>query len=82
MIWGVYIIVNSAGLLYTGITPNIGRRVRAHNDGKGAKYTRGRGPWTMVYWEPCGPVTTALKREAEIKALTKTQKLALIKSHS
>lgn len=82
MIWGVYIIENPAGLLYTGITPHVGRRILAHNEGKGAKYTRGRGPWSLVYWERLGPVTFALKREAEIKALTKTQKLALIKSHS
>ena len=49
MDWIVYILKCSDGSLYTGITNNIANRVRAHQNGKGAKYTRGRGPFKIIF---------------------------------
>lgn len=66
------------GSLYTGITTDIEKRLEAHRSGKGAKYTRGRGPLELVYSEECGDHSAALKRELELKALTKAQKEELI----
>lgn len=74
----VYILRCSDGTLYTGSTNDVDRRLAAHNQGKGAKYTRGRGPVTAVYREPCPDKAAALRREAAIKRLTRAQKLALI----
>lgn len=65
------------GSLYTGITTDIDRRLEEHRAGKGAKYTRGRGPLELVYSEDCGDKSTALKRELEIKALPREEKLKL-----
>lgn len=77
--WGVYIIESqSLGHLYTGVTTKPGQRLIAHNEGNGAKYTKGKGPWVLVYWERIGSQSAALKREYEIKQMTKAQKRALI----
>ncbi len=76
--WCVYILQCRDGTLYTGITNNICRRLRAHNAGHGAKYTRGRGPVTLCYQEVCEDHACALRREWEIKKLTREDKLALI----
>lgn len=66
--------------LYTGITTNITRRVDEHNRSpKGAKYTRVRRPVELVYHEGCQDKSSALKREYEIKQLSRIQKLELIK---
>lgn len=79
VIWGVYIIQSQPlGLLYTGVTTHPGRRVEIHNEGRGAKFTKGKGPWVLVHWERCGSQSLSLKREYEIKQMTKAQKLALI----
>ena len=77
-IWYLYILRCRCGELYTGITTDVEKRLQQHNCGKGAKFTRGRGPLELVYREECGAHSAALKREMEIKALTRTQKLALI----
>lgn len=74
----VYILACSDGTLYTGYTDNPERRVRVHNAGKGAKYTRSRRPVELVYREAFGDKSAALRREREIKRLTRAQKLALI----
>lgn len=66
------------GSLYTGMTAALERRLAQHQAGKGAKYTRGRGPLTLVYREPCATKSDALKREAAIKRLARPQKLKLI----
>ena len=76
--WYLYILRCRDGSLYTGITDDVQRRLAAHKSGKGAKYTRGRGPLELVYSETCGSHSDALKRELAIKALTKTEKLKLI----
>lgn len=77
-IWYLYILRCRDGSLYTGITTDVEKRLEAHNSGKGAKYTRGRGPLELVYREECGDHSRALKRELEIKALTREQKIQLI----
>lgn len=76
--WKLYILRCADDTLYTGITVDITRRFRAHETGKGAKYTRGRGPLKLVYQELCGTHTKALQRELEIKALTRSEKELLI----
>lgn len=74
----VYILRCADGTLYTGITDDVERRVAAHNSGKGAKYTRGRGPVVPVYREQCPDKPSALRREAAVKRLRRAEKLALI----
>lgn len=76
--WKLYMLRCRDGSLYTGITTDVEKRLEAHRSGKGAKYTRGRGPLELVYQEECGDHSTALKREIEIKALTREGKLNLI----
>lgn len=76
--WGVYILQCADNTLYTGCTDHVERRVAVHNSGKGAKYTRGRRPVELVYWEPCADRSSALRREIELKCLTRGQKLTLI----
>ena len=76
--WAVYILRCSDDTLYTGITDDLPKRLKAHNEGKGAKYTRGRGPVTLVYNELCPDKSTALRREYTIKQLTRKEKLSLV----
>lgn len=73
-----YILKCKDGSLYTGWTNNIENRLRMHNEGRGAKYTRGRGPVELVYIEQFPTKEEAMKREAAIKKLTRKQKLLLI----
>ena len=75
--WFVYLLHCGDGSLYCGITDDVLRRLEAHRSGKGAKYTRGRGPLELVYTEPCDSYCAALKREAAIKKLKRPEKLAL-----
>ena len=74
----VYMLRCRDGTLYTGITTDVERRAAVHNRGKGAKYTRSRLPVTVVYRESQPDKSAALKRELEIKGLTRVQKLRLI----
>lgn len=76
--WYLYILRCGDDSLYTGITTDVARRFATHQEGKGAKYTRGRGPLKIVYQESCGTHSQALKRELEIKALPRQEKLALL----
>ncbi len=76
----VYILECADGTLYTGWTTCPERRVKAHNSGKGAKYTRSRRPVRLVYTETCQNQSDALRREYEIKQLSRAQKLLLIKN--
>ena len=80
MDWTVYILRCADGTLYTGITNDLERRLAEHNAGKGAKYTKGRGPLRLVYQEACQDRTVALKRENQIKALDRRAKLRLVSS--
>lgn len=74
----VYILECADGTLYTGWTTDLETRIAAHNSGGGAKYTRGRGPVRLLYSESCEDKGAALKREHQIKKLTRIKKLRLI----
>lgn len=76
--WIVYMLRCRDGSLYTGITNHLEKRMEAHRVGKGAKYTRGRGPLELVYLEECADKSAALIREAEIKKLPRSRKVQLI----
>lgn len=78
MNWSVYILRCSDGTLYTGIAPDVQKRLMLHNAGKGAKYTRGRGPVELVYQEQLEDRAAASKREYAIKQLSRAEKLHLI----
>ncbi len=80
--WELYILLCGDGTYYTGIARDADKRLEMHISGKGAKYTRGRGPLRMVYREACGDHGQALRRELEVKKLTRLQKEALIKSNT
>jgi len=73
----LYMLRCGDGSLYTGITTDVQARLEMHRSGKGAKYTRGRGPLELVYSEACGSHSDALKREIFVKALTKEEKMRL-----
>lgn len=77
--WYLYILRCGDGTLYTGITPDVEKRLEAHRSGKGAKYTRGRNPLELAYQEECGSHSEALKREAAVKKLSRQQKEMLIR---
>ena len=77
-IWYLYMLRCGDGSLYTGITTDVEKRLEQHRSGKGAKYTRGRGPLELVYREECGSHSDALKREWEVKGLSRQEKLCLI----
>lgn len=79
--WSVYIARCADGTYYTGSTPDVERRITAHNAGKGAKYTRVRLPVTLMYQEACADHSSALKREHAIKQLTRAQKQLLTDSY-
>ena len=74
----VYLLRCADGTLYTGYTDDPVRRTKVHNAGKGAKYTRARLPVELVYQEACADKSAALRREYEIKQLTRVQELKLI----
>lgn len=78
--WVLYILECGDGTLYTGITDDLEKRFRAHCSGKGAKYTRGRGPLRLRYQEPCADHSAALRREYAVKKLSRQEKLDLIAS--
>lgn len=80
--WVLYILECGDGTLYTGITDDLERRLKAHRAGKGAKYTRGRGPLVLRYREECDSHGAALKREATVKRLTRQEKMMLIENSS
>jgi len=77
----VYILLCSDNTYYTGATNNIEKRVKLHNQGKGAKYTRGRSPVRLVFMEETESLKAAFKREREIKKLTRAKKTALIENY-
>lgn len=75
----VYILKCSDNTLYTGYTNDLTNRLKAHNNGNGAKYTRGRLPVELVYFEQYESKSEAMKREYSIKQLTREEKINLIK---
>lgn len=78
MEWWVYVLRCGDGTFYTGSTTEVERRLEEHRSGRGAKYTRGRGPLEVVYREKCGEKSAALKRECAIKRLSRAEKEKLI----
>lgn len=76
-----YIIRCKDDTLYTGWTNHLEKRMDEHNSGKGAKYTRGRNPITLVYFEEFSSKEEALKREYAIKRMSRAEKIALINRH-
>ena len=76
--WCTYILRCADGTLYAGATNDLPARIKAHNAGKGAKYTRARLPVTCVWKRRAGSKGAALRREAAVKALTRAEKLLLI----
>ena len=73
-----YIVRCQDGTYYTGWTNDLEKRMQAHNQGKGAKYTKGRRPVTLVYYEEFETKEDAMRREWEIKHLSKNEKINLI----
>ncbi|MBN1283401.1 MAG: GIY-YIG nuclease family protein [Proteobacteria bacterium] len=80
--WHVYMIECSDGTLYTGVTLDLGRRLREHNAGSGSKYTRSRRPVRLVHSEARRGRASAQRREAAIKALTRGEKMLLCRDNS
>lgn len=76
--WYIYILRCVDGTLYTGITTDVDRRIREHNEGRGAKYTQSRTPVFLAYLEPSSNRSEASQRERAIKSLSRSKKLALI----
>lgn len=74
-----YMLECKDGTYYTGYTNNLEKRLQAHNEGRGAKYTKGRGPVELVYYEEYEDKPTAMHREWEIKQLSRGEKEAIIK---
>ncbi|NKI72923.1 GIY-YIG nuclease family protein [Dickeya sp. CFBP 2040] len=77
-IWFLYLLRTDSGLLYTGITTDVARRLAQHQSGKGARALRGKGPLTLVYHCVAGDRSTALKWEYRVKQLSKMQKERLV----
>jgi predicted GIY-YIG superfamily endonuclease len=77
--WFVYMLRCADGSLYTGIAKDVKRRCQQHNDGKASRYTRSRRPTKLVWHEAQPGRSSALKREAAIKAMTRRAKLAMIR---
>lgn len=76
--WLLYIVECRDGSLYTGITNDIDRRLKEHNDGSASRYTRSRRPVTLRYQEPCADRSQALIRELSVKLLNRREKKELI----
>ena len=78
--WFVYLLRCEGGSLYTGMTNDLDKRLAAHANGSAARYTRARLPVSLVYHENQPTRSAALKREATIKKMTRTDKLELIEN--
>ncbi len=81
MKWYIYIVLCKDNSLYTGIATDITRRIKEHNNGKGAKSLRGKLPVKLVYNEQFFSRSSASKREFEIKKLERIDKLKLIRAY-
>ena len=82
MRWFLYILECGDSTLYTGITNDLERRIAAHESGTGAKYTKGRGPFKLLYSEEFEDRSGASKYEVKIKALSRLDKLDLISQNN
>lgn len=77
--WWVYLIRTKSNALYCGITTDLERRFKMHQQGKGAKALRGKGPLSMVWWEKVSGKSEALQMEARIKKHSKAVKESMVK---
>lgn len=73
-----YIVRCSDGTLYTGWTNNLEKRIKDHNDGRGAKYTKPRRPVDLVYYEEFSTKEEAMRREWEIKQMNRKDKISIL----
>ena len=79
--YSCYLLKCSDGSYYCGISNDVPARVLTHNKGKGSKYVRTRLPAVLVYMEKCGSKSEALRRELEIKRMSRQQKIQLMDSY-
>jgi len=77
--WTLYVAECADGSYYTGIAKDVERRIRAHNTGRGAKYTSTRGPVKLLFQEPQASYSAALRREYQVKTLPKDRKVRFVK---
>ena len=75
-----YILECKDGTYYTGWTNQLEKRIKEHNEGKGAKYTKARRPVTLIYYEVFDSKSEAMKREYEIKQMSRSEKSKLIQT--
>jgi predicted GIY-YIG superfamily endonuclease len=78
--WWVYLLRCGDGTLYAGVTNDLEKRFQAHRRGRGARYTRGRGPLRLLWSASCGDKGEALRREHAVKRLSRREKLLLVRS--
>jgi len=76
--WSLYVAECADGSYYTGIAKDVEKRIENHNSGKGAKYTAAHGPVKLIFQEPQGNYSTALRREYQVKTLSKERKMKFI----
>ncbi|MCE0490414.1 GIY-YIG nuclease family protein [Pantoea sp. Mb-10] len=76
--WQLYMLQTAAGMLYTGITTDVQRRLHQHASGRGARALRGKGPLTLVYHCEAGDRADASRLEYQVKQLSRPQKLLLV----
>jgi len=77
-VWSLYILECCDGSFYTGVTPDVERRLRKHQEGTASRYTRTRRPIVLVYQEECGTRSQSLARECAVKSLSRQRKEELI----
>jgi len=77
-VWSLYVLECCDGSLYTGVTPDVERRLRKHQEGTASRYTRTRRPIVLVYQEECGTRSQSLARECAVKSLSRQRKEELI----
>jgi len=76
--WQLYLLQTAAGMLYTGITTDVNRRLQQHQQGRGARSLRGKGPLTLVFHCDAGDRAAASRLEYQVKQLSRAQKLLLV----
>lgn len=76
-IWFVYLLVCRNGYIYTGVTPDLDRRITAHRNGKGAKFTKGNPPERVLAIKPCSGKIAAMRVEAQVKRMRRKAKISL-----
>lgn len=76
--WQLYMLQTAAGMLYTGITTDVHRRLQQHQQGRGARALRGKGPLTLVFHCAAGDRAAASRLEYQVKQLSRAQKLLLV----